>query len=343
MKILIPAYEPNEKLIKLVKEIRNLTDIQIIVINDGSGEKYNNIFEELVKMNIKILVHDRNKGKGEAIRTGIRYLIEQEETEGCVFADCDGQHTPKDIVAVQELLNKTKKNIILGVRDFNQKKIPLRSKIGNKVSKILFKIMTGIKITDTQTGLRGYSADIFEWLLQIEGNRYEYEFNILLKINEDNISYEEIKIDTIYEEKNKQSHFKPIKDSILIYKPIIKFVKSSVLAAIVDFCLLIIFQNKFNNLLIAVVLARIISSIINFICNKNYVFEKRKTRNTMKMATQYFLLVLVIMILNYCILNLLYIVLNINIVISKVITEVILYVFSFIIQKRVVFCNKQKT
>ena len=117
-------------------------------------------------------------------------------------------------------MKETKKDIILGVREIDKKEIPFRSRFGNKVSKALFTAMTGLKISDTQTGLRGYSKEIFEWLLKVPGDRYDFEFNVLLGIKRNNLQFEEIPIETIYENKNKVSHFRPIKDSILIYKPI---------------------------------------------------------------------------------------------------------------------------
>ena len=342
MRILIPAYEPKDKLITLIDDIQKITDTPIIVVNDGSGEEYKKIFDQVEKKGVKVLNHEKNKGKGEAIKTGIKYLIEIGEEEGVVSADCDGQHSPKDIVKVIEELKKSKNDLVLGVRNFSQKGIPFRSKFGNIISKITFLAMTGNKVTDTQTGLRGYSKNIFEWLVSIDGSRYEYEFNVLLGIKEKGLTYSEVPIETIYEDKNAVSHFRPIRDSILIYKPVCKFVISSVLAMVIDIILLLVFQNIFNELLIAVILSRAISSIINFICNKNFVFENKEKGNLFKLLIKYYALVVVILVLNYLILNFLYEILGINLLISKIITEVILYSFSFIIQRRVVFKKNVK-
>ena len=342
MKILIPSYEPNEKLVDLVEQIKELTNIPIIVVNDGSGENYNEIFETLKTKGVTVLKHQTNQGKGAAIKTGIKYLIKNNEKQGCVCADSDGQHTVKDILRICEELEKDKKDIVLGVRNFKKENIPFRSKFGNNISKILFYAMTGEKVRDTQTGLRGYSSKIFEWLLAIDGNRYEYEFNILLKMKEEGITYTQIDIETIYEDKNECSHFRVIRDSILIYKPVCKFLISSVLSAIIDFVLLMIFQMFFNNLLLAVICSRSISSIFNFILNKNYVFDKKESKNAIRMAGKYFSLVIIIMIFNYLILNLLNTIIGIDLVISKIITEIILYSFSFIAQKRVVFKNRKE-
>ena len=342
MKILIPAYEPIVNLIDLIEELKKLTDIPIIVVNDGSNEKYDEIFELLKSKNIIVLNHKQNKGKGEAIKTGIKYLIESNENQGCVCADADGQHTAKDILRVCEEMEQSQKDIVLGVRNFKEKNIPFRSKFGNNMSKLLFYIMTGEKIVDTQTGLRGYSSEIFKWLLNVDGSRYEYEFNILLNLKEENITYTQIDIETIYEDKNEVSHFRPIRDSILIYKPVCKFLISSILSAVIDFTLLLIFQYAIKNLLLSVIFSRILSSLFNFIFNKNYVFNVKKDKNNIEMVLKYYTLVIIIMILNYLILNLLYTFVGINLIIAKLITEIVLYFFSFIVQKRVIFKNRRE-
>ena len=156
MRILIPTYEPTIKLIKLIEEIQDLTQIPIIVVNDGSDKKYQEIFKTIQEKHIKILTHDNNKGKGEALKTGIQYLLQIGDTQGCVCADSDGQHRAKDIVKIAQELQASKKDMILGVRNFKGNEIPFRSKFGNTLSKILFHEMTGERIIDTQTGLRAY-------------------------------------------------------------------------------------------------------------------------------------------------------------------------------------------
>lgn len=335
MKILIPAYEPNEKLIELVEGIQKLTDTPIIVIDDGSGDNYKDIFQRLKEKNIIILTHRQNKGKGEAIKTGLKYLIQIKEKEGVVFADCDGQHKSSDIIRV---LNETKetKSIVLGYRTFKEK-VPLRSKIGNEFSKVIFRLMTGCNVKDTQTGLRGYPAENFEWMLKIEGSRYDYEFNILLQLCENKLLYRQIQIDTIYENNNKVSHFNPIKDSILIYKSVAMYVISSLFAAMIDFILLISFKMLLKDLLVSIILSRGISSVVNFWCNKNLVFKRESNKNLIVTVIKYYTLVIVIMILNYLLLNFLYTNIGFNLILSKILTEIILYILSFVMQKRVIF------
>lgn len=340
MKIIVPAYNPNEHIIDLVNEIKKIINCDIIVIDDGSKEEYKYVFEDLKKSSVIILTHKTNQGKGQALKTGIKYIKDIGEKEGCICADSDGQHTPEDIFRVAEELKKSKKDVVLGTRDFLIDSVPLRSKFGNIISCFLFYAMTGEKITDTQTGLRGYSAKIFDWLISVKGNRYEYEFNILLGLKDYNISYKEIKIKTIYEDKNKESHFRPIQDSILIYKPVFKFIISSISAFIIDFSLLLLFKYLLGKLFISVVFSRAISSIFNFVINKKIVFEYNGKNKTIEVAMRYYSLVIIIMLLNYFSIKALTELLGFSLVIAKILTEIVLYSLSFIVQKRIVFSKK---
>ena len=98
----IPAYEPDEKMLAVIDDISSLTDFHIIVINDGSGKDKLPIFAEAAKKAI-VLTHEVNKGKGRGIKTALEYIKEHEaDTVGIVIADADGQHKVEDIIRVSE-------------------------------------------------------------------------------------------------------------------------------------------------------------------------------------------------------------------------------------------------
>ena len=214
--IIIPSYNPTKKLIKLVNELqKNFNDI--IIVDDGSTNETKKIYEEL--LNVKIIYHDINKGKGEALKTAIKNL---KDTDAFITVDADLQHSPKDILKIkEELLNN---DIILGTRNFNKKNVPFTSKLGNKFSSLVFKIKTGITLKDTQTGLRGISTKYKDLCLNTSGSRYEYEMNFLYNIAKNKIDFRCIDIDTIYEDNNKGSHFHAIRDSLLIHKWLLPFI-----------------------------------------------------------------------------------------------------------------------
>lgn len=221
---LIPSYKPNDKLIYLVKELSK-NNFEIIVIDDGSGVEFKNVFTKIEKI-AKVISYKVNQGKGHALKTGLKYIKDNYFDDYVVVTlDCDGQHTIKDTIKVTDEAQNNKNTLIVGKRP-RDKKIPLRSKIGNEVTRFVFRTITGIDIYDTQSGLRAFSNKLTELLLNTEGNRYEYEMNVLLKCCNYNINIKEIEISTIYIDNNSNSHFNPIKDSIRIYKEIFIYKKT---------------------------------------------------------------------------------------------------------------------
>lgn len=217
--IILPAYNPNEQLIKIVNELKN--SYEIIVIDDGSKESNQNIFKE-IEQNVKILKHDKNYGKGKAIKTGMEYYLkEYKNKKGIVLADVDGQHSIESIVKTAEELEK-ENNIILGIRDISR--MPIKSKLGNIFIQKILKAKYKIRIEDTQTGLRGIPNRYIQEMMQIAGSRFEYETKMLEYILNNKYKIEQVKIDTIYFKKIK-SNYATIKDSIQILKEIRKGLK----------------------------------------------------------------------------------------------------------------------
>lgn len=223
--ILIPAYEPDNKLIKLVENLSK-EYFDILIIDDGSGSNYKSIFDECEK-NSKVISYEVNQGKGYALKTGYKYIKDTYKEEYVIVTmDCDGQHTIKDAKKLIEEVIQNKNILVLGKR-IRSEKTPLRSRVGNAITRFVYKITTGLDVYDTQTGLRVFSNELIDYMLEIEGNRFEYEMNVLLSCAKDKIKIKEIVIETIYIDNNSKSHFNGIKDSYRIYKNIIKFLLSS--------------------------------------------------------------------------------------------------------------------
>ncbi|MBT2725635.1 hypothetical protein J7E63_01615 [Bacillus sp. ISL-75] len=172
-------------------------------------------------------------------------------------------------------LSSHQKTILLGSREFVGK-VPLKSLIGNTITRSVFSFVSGYKINDTQTGLRGFSIDMLPWLIQIKGERYEYEMNQLLEAKAAGYMVFSIPIQTLYENNNRGSHFHPLYDSIRIYFPILKFSLSSFSCGIIDLFLFYIINLLTGNLIISVIGAKIISSFGNYLLNKNLVFKAKK-------------------------------------------------------------------
>ena len=346
---LIPAYQPDEKLITLLKELSAHTNYFILVVNDGSRKECEPIFED-AKQYSTVISHDVNRGKGAALKTGIKYILEKTDCDGVVTLDADGQHTVADTQRTVEALIENPDSFIVGGRLFSGK-VPWKSRAGNAITRWVFKASTGASVHDTQTGLRAFSRKLMSEFSNLSGDRYEYEMNVLLECTARSVSIIEIPIETIYIEDNKSSHFNPFKDSWKIYKLIIKFcapmfllfVASSFASFIVDYSLFSLFTLLFKgeqNVWICNVLARVISATVNYLLNKLIVF-KSKGKNAQTFLG-YCLLAIGILVGNTAILHLLVNFAHINPYAAKVIVEIIMFVVSWIVQRFVIFKGKRK-
>lgn len=331
--VLIPTYEPDENVIELVTELSN-EKIDIIVINDGSSLQYHNIFKK-IKSLVKLIEYDQNKGKGYAIKKGLRWIKDNYHGDYFVVTmDSDGQHRVEDAKKLLEYVHGHPDELAIGKR-LIKGNTPIRSKLGNIITRIIYRITTGIKIYDTQTGLRAFSNSLIDYCLNINGERYEYEMNILLNARINMIKINEIEIQTVYIDNNSNSHFNTIKDSMKIYKSIIMFSLSSIFCFLIDYLCYILFFITSSNVILSNISARIISATLNYNLNRKYVFNSSK--KIKKSALEYFLLALIIIILNTSIINFMIQIININVFIAKIFTEIILFIFSYIIQNKLVF------
>lgn len=341
MTILIPSYEPNIRLLELIKSIKEMCDYRIVIVDDGSGEDYSCIFKIAEENGCELISYRVNRGKGHALKMGFNYIKATGEKDGVVCADSDGQHKPQDILKLAKEVRRHKWQIILGCRHFTGK-VPLRSRFGNSLTRLVYTLTTGIRIYDTQTGLRGFSAEMLDWLCNIPGERFEYEMNMLLDAKRDGYSFCEVEIDTVYENKNKSSHFRAIKDSARVYYPILKFSASSTLSGLLDFSLLFILKAITQNLLYAVVGARVLSSLFNYCINKYFVFQDGNKIDTKKSLSRYYTLAAVILGLNYGLMYFMNELLGIPLIASKLLTESALYILSFWSQRKFVFKRKEE-
>lgn len=221
--VIIPALNPDQMLLPYVKELSKFAFSQIIVVNDGSDPSHLPIFAELEKYGCVILTHQQNLGKGQALKTAFRYVLENtgEDVHGVITVDADGQHAIKDVCNIAEMLMKNPDHLVLGSRHFDEENVPVRSMLGNKLTSFAFYLLFGRNLADTQTGLRGISKKHLAWMIQLKGDRYEYEMNMLINAIKRNIVVQEHKIETIYFDRNASSYYKTVVDSLKILRRII--------------------------------------------------------------------------------------------------------------------------
>lgn len=333
---IIPSYCPGEVLVRLVEELTD-NSLKCVVVNDGSVSKYDEIFNRLNK-DATILRHETNKGKGAALKTAMKYIRDNFSDCVVVCVDGDGQHLTKDIIRCAELASLNSDSLVLGVRSFDRKDVPFKSYYGNKITETVFRLFTGTHITDTQTGLRAFDYSLLQDMLKVEGERYEYETNQLLYCVDKKIPIQQLQIETVYEGNNECSHFNALRDSFLIYKQLFKFVLSSFSSFIVDYVAFVLISNLIKGksyLIISNVLARLISGGFNYETNRKVVFKDKTDRS--KSLVKYIMLALVILLFNSLILNVLVNSLGLAKEVSKIITEMIMFMVSWFIQKRYVF------
>lgn len=282
--VLLPSLNPTDKLNAVINGLIDVGFSDIILIDDGSSAEHQLPFELAAQLpQVTLLRHDTNRGKGAALKTAFRHLIENRpDLDSAVTADGDGQHLPRDILRCALALREDRNALILGCRDFDLPEVPFKSRRGNKITSFVFRTGCGIHLSDTQTGLRAVSSAIFPALTEISGDRYEYETNMLLELHRMGVPFSEVKIDTVYEDNNSGSHFRPVRDSILIYKLIIKYIASSFASAGVDLLSFLILHALLGGILaelavpVCTVLARALSSFVNFNLNKKLVFGSNR-------------------------------------------------------------------
>ena len=340
--ILIPSYNPDQRLLELVDALIGKGVKHIIIVNDGSREECNPIFEKLAAMDAcTVLMHAVNCGKGRALKTGLNHFhLHFPDSPGIVTADSDGQHRPADILKIVTALKENPGKFIMGVRKMGQK-VPFRSRFGNVLTRFVFSFMVGKKISDTQSGLRGLPRPLIPRLLKVKGERYEFEINMLILTKKQSVAIIEKSIDTIYIEENISSHFNPFFDSMKIYFQLLRFAFSSLSAAFFDFIVFTVTFGLTANIILSLLTGRfLVGSMLNFIINKRLVF--RIKGQVVSSLLKYYLALVIMSALTYLLINLAVERLGFKVIIAKILVETILFAFSFSIQREFVFLNKDE-
>ncbi|MEH1098340.1 glycosyltransferase family 2 protein [Micromonospora sp. CPCC 205561] len=218
--VLLPVYQPDERLVELVAELRTAAPhTAVVVVDDGSGPNSARLLRRVGDLGCAVRRMDRHRGKGSALKEGCRYVLRAHPGKDVVCADADGQHRAADILRLAERVRDTRA-IVLGVRRFDGD-VPLRSRIGNAVTRTLFKVTTGVTASDTQTGLRAYPHELVRWLLTIPGERFDYEMAVLVAAARHRCPIEQVTVPTRYLDGNASSHFGVLVDSVRTYRPLL--------------------------------------------------------------------------------------------------------------------------
>lgn len=267
--LLIPIYEPEEISIDFLRLFKKEDFDRFLVVNDGSGPSFEPIFKRIEEETVfEVVSYEGNKGKGFALRHGIS-ILKEENPSLIVTADGDGQHAYKDILRIRDAGLAHPSALIMGNRLFG-KDIPLASKIGHVLANYTFQFATKKRVDDTQTGLRGIPSCLFELALKTPGNRYDYEHDFLIEAAKCG-HIVNIGVEAIYINKNANSHFRPVLDTLIIHKKVLLMILVSLIAALIDLGCFYYFSNsvftasRTETVFLSVLNARAISGLFRFL------------------------------------------------------------------------------
>jgi glycosyltransferase involved in cell wall biosynthesis len=341
--VLIPAYKPDVRLPQLVELLRG-RDMDILVVDDGGGDAYWPHFERCEALGARVIRHAVNLGKGRALKTGLNEILSAYPgVTGVITADADGQHTPEDIHNVAMALQAHPDTLIVGGRAFRGQ-VQWKSRAGNALTRAVYRIATGVRIHDTQTGLRGLPLQALPWMMTLPGERYEYEMNMLLKLREYKLSALEIPIDTVYIDQNAGSHFRALRDGMRIYGVILRYLTTSLLSFAADYALYLLGLGVIGALTpksfapyvptISYAAARVCSAFLNYLLTKHAVFGGQGGRSAL---WKYYLLAAVQMLLGAGLTSLLAHLTRVPESLAKLPVDAALFCASFFIQRDFVF------
>ncbi len=164
--VIVPAYNESETIIKVVDEIsHNVPFVDIVVIDDGSSD---DTYLQAKETGVFVLRHPFNLGIGSAVQSGFKFAFEH-NYDVAIQVDGDGQHDPKYIPKMLELIQDNVADVIGGSRFLTKEgfQSSLFRRLGIKYFEILFKILTGKKVTDCTAGFRAFSKDTIKLISKV--------------------------------------------------------------------------------------------------------------------------------------------------------------------------------
>jgi putative flippase GtrA len=342
--VLVPAYRPNRALVDVVTALSQRGINSIIVIDDGSGPDFRHLFDDVSLVpGVQVLRHAVNLGKGAALKTAMNdFLAGHPDFIGVVTADADGQHDPDDIVRVCRRFEEAPGSLVLGARSFGQPasdaKIPLRSRFGNSLTRSVMRLVLGQKLMDTQTGLRAIPRAMLPRLLRLPATGYDFELEMLITAKHQAIPVVEQPIRTIYEPGNPSSHFQPLRDSMRIYIVLLRFSMISLVTAIIDNLTFYLVFQATGTIAGAQVAARTAAVLFNYRSVRRAVFFSDQRHRVL--LPRYLLLVGANALLSYSGIRLLSSVTPLGVFPSKILTESLLFIANFTIQRDFIFTRR---
>ncbi len=337
--VLIPAYNPDKKLLELLAALRPEPSQPVVVVNDGSRATAGHIFDAVKDMaGVVLLEHDQNQGKGAALKTGLTYIQEHyPDLSGVVTADCDGQHAVDDILRIGDTLERAPESPVIGMRTFG-KDSPALVRFWNRLTRAIVKLFYGLDVADVQCGLRGIPMALIPRLLAIPYNRYEFETEMLLTWKKEGHAIQQLPISTIRFSGNESGRFNPLADSMRICFVLTRYIFVSVVTAATDYLVFLSVYPMLQSVLSATFFSRLVALTINYILVRQFVFCSREM--ILRTFAKYFVLVMMSGFISSALIEYLVAFPGINVLLAKMISELMLYVAIFAVERDFVFVDK---
>ncbi len=292
--IVIPALDPGPELPGYVASLLELDAKAVVVVDDGSSSDHQPPFQALEGLEgCTLLRHEKNRGKGCALKTAFAYILQNSSWAGAavVTADADGQHSAQDVCAVGQAALEETERLVLGVRDLTLPQVPPRSKLGNRLTSWAFHLLYGVRLADTQTGLRGIPWGMIAWCGEVKGARFEYEMNMLIRAAREHRELRQVVIQVIYYNNNAGSHLRTVRDTWRVFVVLVSglgwYTVSAAASAAADvlafwLCSAVVFRPLSDLACYwwSTLAARALSSSLNYTLNRRYVFGARPQRRT---------------------------------------------------------------
>jgi glycosyltransferase involved in cell wall biosynthesis len=334
---IIPAYNPDASVLqRLVRELAEAGFREILVVNDGSAETHRAAFRALAAIpGVSVLTHAVNLGKGAALRTGFHAFLNRDPDGIAVTVDADGQHKPEDVKAVVEAAAAHPGELILGRRTGDAAQ-PWRSRVGNTLTRAVFRLISGAAIDDTQTGLRVWPRALLEASLLSSRSGYDFEMEMLLFATRHGMTWRQVDIQRLYFEDNRSSHFHPIWDSLLIYWVIVRFCMGSLVVAGVDYLFFFLAYRSTGEIATSIAMSRSGAALLAFFIARNLVF-RRADRPLALQFLKFVTLVAFLGVVSVVLTSALVSQFGLPAIVAKAVAEGALLVVSFTVQRHLVF------
>ena len=347
--IAIPTKEASPAMLPLVKDLRRAGFRKIVIVNDGCDPSCDPVFETAREdYNCDILQHAVHLGKGRSLKTAFNYILETyPQCSGVITVDDMGRHCIEEVEQCAAEMSVHPDDLILGCRDFTNVKVPWGAKLNNKLTRALVRILTGIDVTDTSTGLRGMNKELMKQFLNCQGEGQDFELNMLLECKAAGIRIREFNTEVEYVGQDiEDPEYNPLIHSGRIYVVFVRYCITSVVATVLDF---ILFTTAIASLkwrfpsyyiVFSTIIARVLSGLLNFYLSKNTVFRNKD--DAKPMIWRFFMIAALQMLLSAVFVTLLYKIMPITETFVKLIVDAILFIVFYQVQREWVFTSKEQ-